>query len=294
MEISSQPVEDFLEVKAKGRLDGYWADHLTQALEEIMRQGHDRIRMNLSEVSYVSSLGIRVLVVFYKKLSAINGAFVVSEPSLNVRRVLDMVGLRATLMAEAPAAAAGPTIASAREIEKPASRFKVFSIDGALTSMQCRSIGSPAPLDGCRFTEPDCHSVQFPDTTIAIGLGAFGHGFEECRGRFGEFLAVAGAAAYLPSDGSNVPDFLLAEGDFVPELQVLYGACCEGSFTWLARFDTKPDAASVGLTEVADACLEISGAAYAAVVMIAESAGLAGAALRRSPTAGGAEGAPFA
>ena len=86
MEISSQPVEDFLEVKAKGRLDGYWADHLTQALEEILRQGHDRIRMNLSEVSYVSSLGIRVLVVFYKKLSAINGAFVVSEPSLNARR----------------------------------------------------------------------------------------------------------------------------------------------------------------------------------------------------------------
>ena len=59
--------------------------------------------------------------------------------------------------------------------------------------------------------------------------------------RGGEFLAVSGAAAYQPTDGSNVPDYLIAEGSFVPELQVLYSAVCDGSFARLARFEAKPD-----------------------------------------------------
>jgi hypothetical protein len=58
--------------------------------------------------------------------------------------------------------------------------------------------------------------MTFPESAMAIGLGAFGHHFEDCEQRFGEFLSVAGAAAYQPTDGSNVPDYLIAAGSFVP------------------------------------------------------------------------------
>ena len=70
-------------------------------------------------------------------------------------------------------------------------------------------IGEPGLLNGCRFSESNCRKVAFPESSLAIGLGAFGQGFAECHDRFGEFLAVAGAAAYQPTDGSNYPpDFL--------------------------------------------------------------------------------------
>jgi hypothetical protein len=128
-----------------------------------------------------------------------------------------------------------------------------------------------------------------PDTSFALGLGAFGESFSDCRSRFGEFLAVAGAAAYLPTDGSNVADFLVARGGESPEVKVLYALACEGAFTRLARFDVAGGEA-ISLADLIATCLEISGVEVAGLVIVAESAGLVGAALRRSPVMDGPDG----
>ena len=78
MEIRKQRVGDVLELEIQGRLDGYWADHLSQSLDDAIREGARNLRLNLSEVSYLSSAGIRVLVRAHKQLSAIQGSFSVS------------------------------------------------------------------------------------------------------------------------------------------------------------------------------------------------------------------------
>jgi anti-anti-sigma factor len=294
MEITSQQVGDFMELRANGRLDGYWADHLSRALEDHMRSGSDRIRVNLSEVTYISSMGIRVLVLFYRKLQAIEGAFEVSEPSKPVKKVLEMVGLIERLSPKTPAAARpAEDVDATRRLERDNATFDVFALATAPAPLKCRTVGDPTLLAGCRFGEAHCRSLLFPESSMALGLGALGGGFEECRERFGEFLAVAGAAAYQPTDGSNVPDYLLAEGASVPELQVLYGAVCEGPLSWLVRFEVKPESRAVGLTELSDACLELAGTDQAAVVIVAESAGLAGATLKKPPLGGTGGGVPF-
>jgi len=288
-------MDGFIELRAKGRLDGYWADHLSKALDDVMRQGDHRIRLNLSEVDYISSLGIRVLVQYYQKLSSINGSFSVTEPSPNVRKVIKMVGLEATLMPPAPVSAPALTAAeTSRSIDRQNAAFEVYELGTAgPPGMKCRVIGDSSLLQGCRFTEANSRTVQFPEFLYAVGLGAFGNSFQECSGRFGEFLAVAGAAAYQPSDGSNVPDYLLSAGSFVPELQVLYGAVCEGEFSKLARFEAKPESQAVGWSEIVETALEVAGAEHAWLVCAAESAGLVGASLRRPPVNGAASGAPF-
>ena len=288
MEITSKQVDDFMEVQPKGRMDSYWADHLSTVLEEIMRRGHHRIRLNLSEVLYMSSIGIRVLVVFYKKLQAIEGVFVVSDPSPNVSKVLDMVGLRSTLMPDAPAAKVASEVAeTGRQLDRENAKFEVFEL-GHSDGMQCRAVGNVGLLEGCGFSESECRAELFSESSFGVGLGAFGTSFTECKERFGEFLAVAGAAAYQPSDGSNVPDFLLKEGSLVPELQVLYGLVCDGTFSYLARFDARPEVGAVGLSELAETAIEIASADSACVVIVAESAGLVGASLRKPPVNGGA------
>jgi anti-anti-sigma factor len=287
-------MEGFIELRAKGRLDGYWADHLSKALDDVMRQGDHRIRLNLSEVDYISSLGIRVLVQYYKKLSSIDGSFSVSEPSPNVRKVIKMVGLEATLMPPTPVSGPVPTSAeTSRHLDRQNAGFEVYELSTAAPGMKCRIVGDSSLLNGCRFSEANSRSVLFPEFSFAVGLGAFGNSFQECSGRFGEFLAVAGAAAYQPSDGSNVPDYLLSAGTFVPELQVLYGAVCEGEFSKLARFEAKPESRAVGLSEIVETALEIAGAEHAWIVCAAESAGLVGASLRRPPVNGTTSGAPF-
>src|SRR5262249_37290950 len=51
----------------------------------------------------------------------------------------------------------------------------------------------------------------------------------------------------------------------------------------LSRFEAKEEPGRVTLSQLADACLEMVGSPSAGLVIVAQSAGLVGAALRRSP-----------
>ena len=69
----------------------------------------------------------------------------------------------------------------------------------------------------------------------------------------------------------------------MPRLQVLYGLACEGDFSKIVYFESRENLLPLTLREIVEACREIAGSDAIAVAMIAESAGLMGAALRRSP-----------
>jgi len=125
--------------------------------------------------------------------------------------------------------------------------------------------------------------VRFPRGSFGVGLGAFGHDFADCRGRFGEFLAVAGAAVHLPTDGVNVPDSIVSSGALVPEVQVLYGLAWEGDCSLQLGFEPAREREAVSLAGLADVALEQSCAGAVGMVVVGESAGLVGACLRRSP-----------
>jgi anti-anti-sigma factor len=298
MEITKQQTGDVLEVVVAGRLDAYWADHLSAALDEAVRGGADHIRLDMADVSYMSSVGIRVLLRFYKQLQRINGTFAVSHPSAAVKDVLELAGLQALLASQtAPAPASAPRAQMrARRLDVHQVGFDVFDVaTGA--ELTCKVVGNAERLTGGGFGAAHCRSLSFPASAFGVGLGAFGGGFADCQGRFGEFLAAAGTAAYLPTDGTNVPDYLVAAGAFVPAVQVLYALACDGPLAHLARFEIHPHGAEgrgpVALAELAEACCEIAHADSVGIVMVAESAGLVGAALRRSPALEGAETSLF-
>ena len=62
----------------------------------------------------------------------------------------------------------------------------------------------------------------------------------------------------------------------------------------VARFERKDISSAAKLSEIVEGCLEIAGAETLGIVMIAESAGLIGTALRRSPALRDSESALFA
>jgi hypothetical protein len=69
---------------------------------------------------------------------------------------------------------------------------------------------------------------------------------------------------------------------------------CGGSFGRLARFEAKPGAGPVTLSNIVLAALEWTGNASVGMVLATESVGLIGAALRRSPALDANQDAPFA
>jgi anti-anti-sigma factor len=292
MEIRKQRIGDVLELEIQGRLDGYWADHLSQSLDDVVREGTRNLRLNLSGISYLSSAGIRVLVRAHKQFSAIQGSFSVSEPSEAVRSILQLTGLMDLLV---PAVTPGlkASLSGVQILEKENIRFEAISLNPE-ARLSCRVIGDPTQLLGDRFREEDCRSVAFSKSSFGLGLGAFGRSFADCAGRFGEFLAAGGAVAYLPSDGTNVPDYMLAAGTFIPQIEVLYSILCEGDFQMVVHFERKDIPGAAKLDELVEGCLEIAGSETLGVVMIAESAGLIGTALQRSPALRDSETALFA
>src|SRR5690606_9040320 len=150
------------------------------------------------------------------------------------------------------------------------------------SGLRLTTVGDPRALQ--RGADPaSVPPAAFGESAFALGVGALGGAYADCAPRFGEFLAVAGTAAYQPSDGSSRPDFAVSQGAFVPEGRLLAGLSGEGAFPLLARFEATAAARSVGLTELAGTALELSGAPAAAFVAVTETAGLVGATLRQSP-----------
>jgi anti-anti-sigma factor len=289
VEITKQVLGEIVELTVQGRVDGYWADHLAAAVDQEIRQGSHNIRLDLSQVPFLSSAGIGTLVRLYKDLNAIHGTFAVSNCSRNVLKILQLSKLEDVLVAKPSSAASrGQIPADApRKIHLPEAVYEVYPLDPN-ARVDCRKLGDPGPLENCGFREEHCRPMQFSESSFAIGLGALGEDFEECKGRFGEFIAAAGSVAYLPTDGTNVPDFLLAAGDSTPEVQVCYGIACHGAgqqpFSSLIRFEAKAGV-PVTLTTLVESCLELTKSQQIGIVIIAESANLVGAALRRSPVA---------
>jgi len=288
MEIIKTQSHETLELRLRGRLDASWADHLGKAIDDAIRAGSHQIELNFAQVDYLSSAGLRMLLKYYKQLKAVHGRLAITQPSGGALAILKMAGFAEMLISASTPAAPAPAKSEPTRVEKSGAIFQVFDqTPGA--QLQCSLIGQPEKFFNGGFQATDCINVTLPSGTFGVGLGAFGSGFDDCRERFGEFVAVSGSAATLPTDGSSVPDFVVTEEALVPELKVLYALVGKGQFAEMMRFDAKAEPPGViGLSDLVDAALEISGATAAGFGILTESAGLVGAALRRSPGRGDA------
>jgi anti-anti-sigma factor len=279
MEIFRQQREDHLELVVAGRLDGYWAQHLSSTVSNVLREGAHTVRLNLAGATYISSAGIGVLVDLHKQFAEVGGACLVTEPSRAVSKVIEMVGLTRLLTTPGPAGAQSRQT-TRREIG--GASFELHPL-GPAARLACTLTGRPQLLPAAAYTAADCRDLSVGDSAFSLGLGAFGDDFNTARDRFGEFLAISGAAATQPTDGTNFPDYMLASGAFVPRLATLYALSCEGAFGTLVRFE---GADPVTLSALLSVCVEACGAPTAGVVLLAESAGLVGATLKRPPVNG--------
>lgn len=269
-----------------GRLDATSTDHLTYYMERLVREGKYHVALDLSRVNYLSSAGIRVLVMQHKNLQALNGLFYITESSENVAQVLGLVGMAG--MFSAPDLQAG---ASAKEKEKDlvseaygyTFRMQVLSAEAA-TNVMCE--GTPQKLKTADYNEGDTRTVVARQGEYALGLGAIGESFQSCSQRFGEYVLLNGTAAYLPSDGSKKPDYMISHGQLTAQLAELYGLHFFASFSHRILFDPGKESSGLELSRWAREVARLTGFENWAFVMIAESAGLIGTSLNVSPVGG--------
>ena len=83
---------------AKGRITSFSAGSLEFTISEAIKKGMSNIIVNMMQVAFLSSAGIRVLLMFFKKAKEAGGSFYVESPSENVINVLGMTALDEMLL----------------------------------------------------------------------------------------------------------------------------------------------------------------------------------------------------
>ncbi len=287
MEITRTARAEAFEIKLKGRMDATWSDHVAEALAECVRAGQHRIVVDMAAVDYLSSAGIRILVLHARQLSSIQGHLRVSNPSSTVRKVLELAGLAQLLLAPAGAAAEAVRPAEALParltLPVPGATVEAYELDPNAT-LRLQWPGESADWFGAQTRAEASPVVELPANVIGIGLGGLVSGEASLSQPFGEFLAAAGAAVCQPADGSNKPDYLLLQGALQPAMKIAYGLLGQGGFRRLLRFDKGPEEASLPLSTVVKACLDGSGSDAAGLVIVAETAALVGASVQQAPS----------
>jgi anti-anti-sigma factor len=280
--------DEVAEVVIVGSLDSSWASYFSDRLDEVVRTGVREVRVDMSGVSYLSSNGIALLVRYHKQMRQIGGRFWIVSDSDAVRHVLKLTGVAKIFSAAEPTppAAAPAAASSSVTVDCAGVTLQVFAKQGAGKPRRLELLGDPTRLPGRGYDAADERRWRAVPGGVALGLGALGPDFAACRERFGEFLAASGVATFRPSEGPGRPDFEQAAGAFIPEVRVLYGLAFSLNHSATAvRFESKgePGDPAAPLSTLAAACLDQSAAQAVGIVLVGETAGLVGTALRRSP-----------
>ncbi|MBN2382296.1 STAS domain-containing protein [bacterium] len=84
---------DILEMKLSGDLDTYTSAGFAEKLSDLIELGADRIVLNFTKVTYVSSLGIGEIIQGWDRLRTAGGALKFACMSDGVYKVFKLVGL---------------------------------------------------------------------------------------------------------------------------------------------------------------------------------------------------------
>ena len=301
MEIEMSSDGELLELRLQGRLDNEGAAHFAEYLDEVIRLGWYRVMVRLEGVHYMSSAGIGKLVAARKELTALKGFFGICDLQPDVRQVLEQTRLLKLLEVDPQSAfpdtpaGAMTCLSTVRIASHDDVDLQIFELrdDAQTTStareMTCRLIGKPTPPGDPAFSATESWGTRFSQTSLGIGLGALGTDFASCQEQFGEFLALAGCVGQSPLLSNALPDYSVPLGDFFPEVQVCYGACCTGAFSCQIRFSISENSAlkAIPLSKILQLAMQTLDYEQAAAVVLGECSGLIGTQLRKSPASDG-------
>ncbi|QVL37467.1 STAS domain-containing protein [Aminirod propionatiphilus] len=260
MHIERKEGKNVLLLVLQGRLDAGHCRTLEDELEEDLRRGAYHVTLDMGEVLFLSSAGIRTLLHYRKTLLALGGELSICQSSEFVREILAMVGMEA-LFCDPAKVSSVPSSETLKRYDLASSRG--FQTELATTGKAC----------------------PFGAGSWGLGVGSF----ERSSSAHGEILAMEGFALMLPPGDGQVPDFMARSGDFVPSVHFSSGLVMRGEPSCCLRFSEPLP--GLPLSHLARSALEATGGNAVAMALVGETSGLVGASLNRLP---GEAGSPVA
>ena len=275
------------QVALHGRLDSMTAPAVEREIGELVLAGTRQLLIDLNDVTFVSSAGLRVFISAQQQLSQVGGEVVLVAVRGQTEELLRLSGLldlfRVVGSAEQVRSADDEGLGEAVERTVAGIALQVANRPGTLGTLSV--IGSPDKLAHSAYEERDLCVVPASQIRFGAGLAAIGSSFAECRELFGEAVVLDHSLFFHPAVRRPTADFMLASRERSDiTYSFLHGFEFDGDFRHLVRF--VPSAEVVRLDDFVPVLFELSEADLLGVVLLFESRGLLGMHLKRVPLAG--------
>ena len=218
MDIDYQNEPDIALITLSGRFDTHGAEQLSDLLEAEAPKSK-AICVDMGEVDYLSSGGIRVLVWILKRLSEPD-LLALANPTDFVREIFRVTGMEKlfriypnpTEAVEALRAQfAGGYRRDRGEEQTEIGTFRYRAGSDAPTALEV--VGDIVDVLHARITPESLALKKFSEKEYSIGLGAIGESADDCAAFVGEMMTIGGTMVWLPTDGNDTPDFLVPRGN---------------------------------------------------------------------------------
>jgi anti-anti-sigma factor len=93
VKISTSVTENGIaQLEVEGEVDAHTSRELDRVLKDLLAQGHFRLALDASQMGYISSAGLRVILLAHREARQLGGEVRVFGPSAQVRRVFEIAG----------------------------------------------------------------------------------------------------------------------------------------------------------------------------------------------------------
>jgi anti-anti-sigma factor len=267
----------YLVLQANGRLDATWSEFFSGICLSHIRNGNHHLVVDAEGLSFLSSAGIRSLLLIYKELTSVNGSLLIIRANPFVAKTVEMTGFKQWLAESLPQELLDDAVDSPQEAQDEG---EIWVLDPT-TSMEVSVLAAWQPWEP--VVPEMIVQQQMNHDVFALGVGSAASDPETATGNFGDFVALAGHVILQPPDEKARPDYLIAEQSFVPELNVIQSLTCTGKLSHLFRFASENPGETHGIADIASKALSVTKSGAAAVVILAEIGHLVGATIVKSP-----------
>ncbi|HLZ20412.1 MAG TPA: STAS domain-containing protein, partial [Smithellaceae bacterium] len=275
-------------VAAKGRIDALSASEIQNVFHQLILEGSRVLLADLSGVHYISSAGLRIFIVTQKELKKVGGEILLAGLTPQVVDVFKVSGFDQLFRTVAGPDDVGALMganqeaASGRQIRT--GRMSIAYVEKEVPAGSLFLIGSTDKMEKAAYTEADVAAVPASRMTSGCGLAALGGSFDDYRNLFGEAMVINGNFFYYPAVRHPSVDFMLnAHSDPAATYKFLHGFGVNGDFRYQLSFKSETEA--LDLTELISAFLTVSRTSLIGVTLLAESKGIWGMNIKKSPIA---------
>jgi anti-anti-sigma factor len=272
-----------------GRIDGNSAPAIEDEINKQLDESEKVMALNFELVKYMSSAGLRTLLVLQKKLLNAGGELVLYKVAPNIYKILSSSGFdKIFRIVDQPNEIS--SVFQGDQGTQPAIR-EINGINFSYKKRQASPgrifpIGSLSKLRRSEFTESDVVRIKASEIGYGLGLAAAGSDFTDYSDYFGEAAVINRDLFYYPAVERPKTDYMLySESDEDLEYNFLYGFGFNGMFEYVLNFENQRER-SVSIEHLLESLLEFTGHDLFGIVILAESDGLMGMHLKKSPVLG--------